>query len=393
MIQVKRRNSKVKVSVVVPVYNTRDYLRQCLDSIICQSLHDIQIICVDDGSDDGSKEILESYADLDDRIIVLTQEHRFAGMARNLGIDHAVGEYLVFWDSDDYLEQNALEKMYEKIEVTQSDICVCSGRRFYENEELEVETDAFLFVGRTPSESVFDRYGNPDHLLDFTTIMVWNKMYRRSFLRSQGLKFASARNGNDVYFSAAALCLAKSISIVEEHLVTYRVGRAGSLVTTLSANPLEPLIEWSKFYADYHDIDGFPERSYANKVIGVIRHCFRNVSSWKSFMTCFSYLRDNGLVELGIQKRHDGYYVNWANEFLDHLTGDCPEDFMAYLSFAGYRALEKETARKNKKQMECRYLANKHTEDILLLKGSTTYKVGRLVLTPARALRRLIKRR
>ena len=101
--------SEVKVSVIMPVYNVEKYLRQSLDSVLAQTLSEIEIICVDDGSTDGSYDILEEYAAKDQRITVLKQQNQYAGVARNHGLEKAGGKYVVFWDSDDFFEKNALQ--------------------------------------------------------------------------------------------------------------------------------------------------------------------------------------------------------------------------------------------------------------------------------------------
>ena len=100
----------VKVSVVIPVYNVEDYLRDCLDSIVNQTLKDIEIICINDGSTDNSLEILEHYKSKDERIKVISQENGGISAARNKGIDLASGDYISFIDSDDYIDNNFYEK-------------------------------------------------------------------------------------------------------------------------------------------------------------------------------------------------------------------------------------------------------------------------------------------
>ena len=104
----------VKVSVILPVYNVSEYLRQCMDSIVGQTLKDIEIICVDDGSTDDSLEILKEYEAKDKRVKVIEQKNAGAGAARNNGLAIATGEYLSFLDSDDFFEPDMLEKAYEK---------------------------------------------------------------------------------------------------------------------------------------------------------------------------------------------------------------------------------------------------------------------------------------
>lgn len=365
-------SSNPKVSVVIPVYNTAAYLRQCLDSVVGQTLRDIEIICVDDGSTDESLSILREYEQRDDRITVLTQKNQYAGVARNSGMAIARGEYLVFWDSDDYFDPRALSRMYRQIRRDKADICVCGGKQYYEERELEVRTDEYLVPSRVPRQLPFNRLSHPDIVMTFTTVMIWNKMYRRAFLEKYQIRFREVRNGNDVYFSASALCMAEGITVVPGHLVAYRIGRKDSLVSTLGKSPVSPLLEWTAFYEDYRDIPGFPERSYANKVIGVVRHSFRSLSNWCAYEACFGFLREGGLSGLGIRERPTGYYVDWADDFLAHLLRDSPEDFLAFLSFEGYRSLEYEVARRKKlgKMALCRF--------------------ARAIASPSRTIKRLL---
>ena len=111
----------VKVSVIIPVYNVEPYLKQCMDSVVGQTLKDIEIICVDDGSTDGSLDILREYAAEDNRIQIIEQKNAGAGAARNNGMRHATGKYLSFLDSDDFFEPRMLEKAYDLAEKDQAD--------------------------------------------------------------------------------------------------------------------------------------------------------------------------------------------------------------------------------------------------------------------------------
>ena len=114
----------IKVSVVVPVYNQEKYLERCLDSILAQTLKEIEIILVDDGSTDATPQILNRYQQQDERITVLHQQNLYAGVARNNGLKSAQGEYVIFWDSDDYFPEDALEALYDEIKKQDADICV-----------------------------------------------------------------------------------------------------------------------------------------------------------------------------------------------------------------------------------------------------------------------------
>ena len=145
----------VKVSVIVPVYNNEEYLDKCLSSLTEQSLDDIEIICVNDGSSDSSLDILNRYEQKDNRIVVLSQENQGAGASRNNGIDIANGEYISFVDADDWLEENALKKLYENAVRNNSDVVLFNSverwpdsqtkERIYIPPEDETDYDNLVF--------------------------------------------------------------------------------------------------------------------------------------------------------------------------------------------------------------------------------------------------------
>ena len=134
-----------KLSVVVPVYNVENYLSKCLDSILKQTLEDIEIICVNDGSTDGSANILQDYKKKDPRIIVLEQENQGLGAARNTGIRTARGEYIGFVDSDDFIEPTMYEKLYEKACKFQLDIVLSLFLQFFLLIHLNIVNDYNTF--------------------------------------------------------------------------------------------------------------------------------------------------------------------------------------------------------------------------------------------------------
>ena len=118
--------SDIFISVIIPVYNTSEIiLRQCIDSIINQSITEIEIILIDDGSTNNALDVLKEYEQIDPRIKVLTQKNQYAGNARNNGMDIAKGDYLCFFDSDDYCKKNYLEKLYFTAQSYGSDVVIC----------------------------------------------------------------------------------------------------------------------------------------------------------------------------------------------------------------------------------------------------------------------------
>lgn len=128
----------IKISVIIPVYNVEKYLEECLESIVHQSLKEIEIICVDDGSTDGSVDILKRYACEDKRFILRRQKNQGGGAARNLGLACASGEYVVFLDSDDFFEPEMFRRIYDRAMETAADIVLYGGQK-YDTEEKKID--------------------------------------------------------------------------------------------------------------------------------------------------------------------------------------------------------------------------------------------------------------
>jgi len=227
-----------KVSVIVPVYNTAPYLRQCLDSIVNQTLKDIEIILVDDCSTDESLTILKEYEAADRRIKVLSQENKGAGAARNTGLHIAKGKYLLFLDSDDYFESAMLEKLYECSESLNTDITVC----LYKNID-----DTNGYVSRPQYNDIVyntigifsykDIYENKDCQFDFFIGWTWDKLFRKEFIADIGIEFQEISHSNDGAFVFTAMYAARRITIIKESLVIHRINRKGSIETTHEKNP------------------------------------------------------------------------------------------------------------------------------------------------------------
>lgn len=218
----------MKVSVIVPVYNVENYLEECINSILSQTLEDIEVICVDDGSTDGSYNILKSLQEKDNRVVVLRQNNEFAGTARNKGIDIARGEYLVFLDSDDFFENNLLESMYNACERESADICVCNADN-YDNNTGKFFDTRYYWENAIPEKSSFSKYDLGVNTFLFCYPMPWNKMFRKELVEKNNLRFQKVRKTNDLGFVYLAIACADKITVVDEKLVHYRVGLDNSL--------------------------------------------------------------------------------------------------------------------------------------------------------------------
>lgn len=215
------------VSVIVPVYNVEKYLEQCLDSIINQTLKDIEIICVDDGSTDGSLDILNSYKEKDDRIIILTQKNLYVGVARNNGLKVAKGEYLSFLDSDDFFEPTMLEDMYKIAEKDGSDVVVC-GWKDYNNKENKI-ISIHVIDTSIEKKSPFSPESVKNDLFTFCAPNPWSKLFRASWFKENNLQFENFISCNDLTCVYTALVCAKKISIINKPYIYYRANQESNL--------------------------------------------------------------------------------------------------------------------------------------------------------------------
>ena len=170
----------VKISIIIPVYNVEDYLKECLDSLLRQTFTEFEIICIDDGSSDNSLDILKKYQLLDTRITVLNQQHQFAGTARNKGISCAKGEYLLFLDADDFFEKDMLEKIYEQGKKTQAQIILFDARKYHQLTKEYDEVTYYLRNEILKDKEIFNRHDFPDDILTLSNPAPWTKCFLKN---------------------------------------------------------------------------------------------------------------------------------------------------------------------------------------------------------------------
>ena len=220
-----------KVSVIIPVYNAEKYLRQCLDSVINQTLKDIEIICVDDGSTDSSLDILQRYSAEHSNCYVLTQKNRYAGVARNHGLAYAKGKYVAFLDADDYFLDNAIEKLYNIAE--QQGLELVKGCFYFLNDQTgkiyESKYSSNGCVAKKNRNRVISFVDAPEQLI-YVADVPWNGLYLRSFLEEQKIQFNDLRCVNDHSFFVDCMIHAQRIMITDIYTTFYRVEQKNSLI-------------------------------------------------------------------------------------------------------------------------------------------------------------------
>lgn len=230
---------EIAVSIIIPVYNADLYLEQCLESILSQTLKNIEIICVDDGSTDKSLSIIEKYELTDKRISIIKQKHYNSGKARNIGLKHANGEYVLFIDADDFLEMKAIEIMYSKAKSKNVDIVVFGAYRYNNiNNKKIYYKDALNISKNKLRENPMKKEAISDCLFDSLGIVVWNKLIKRNLIEKNKIKFQEITRSNDIYFSLVSLSLATDIFIIEEPLINYRIGHEDHLQAHNENDPL-----------------------------------------------------------------------------------------------------------------------------------------------------------
>lgn len=266
------------VSVIVPVHNAEKYLEQCLESILGQTLGDIEVICVNDRSTDGSAVILDSFAEKDPRLSVLQSPGLGAGGARNIGLRAAKGKYLSFLDADDFFEPDMLEATVEQAERDNSDIVVYGSWVYDTVKQSNRQAKWRLQVDRLPPECPFKPSDISDRLFDVFGNDAWNKLFRASPIRENDLLFQEISRTNDLFFTCKALTRARLISVIDRCFAHYRVATKTSLQSTNDRDPLSFLKAYDALYSYLESRDLLPqyEDTFVNHLVDGI--C-TNVSS------------------------------------------------------------------------------------------------------------------
>lgn len=226
-----------KVSIVIPVYNVEKYLRQCLNSVVNQTLKDIEIICVNDGSKDSSPQILEEYAKKDPRIKIITKENSGYGNSMNRGFDLASGEYLGIVESDDYAEPDMFEKLYQTAKSDNLDV-VKSGFFYYYSKPEEKNIPSPI-ASRVMCSRIFcpvTDFKSPVEQVRFFNIKptIWSAIYKKDFIRKNEIRFNETPGASyqDASFNFKVWCCAKRVRLMEDCFLHYRQDNEASSINS-----------------------------------------------------------------------------------------------------------------------------------------------------------------
>ena len=236
------------VSILIPVYNVEGYLAKCLDSLINQTLTDIEIICVNDGSTDGSAEILEKYKEKDSRIKIVTKENGGLPSARNAGINVAQGKYLGFVDSDDFVEHNMFKRLYEVAEKDKADIVVCGANVLPEDKRAS----QWLYDCLSPQYTQYTEFDSDIlYKRGDVTPFLWRNFVKRELIEKYNLRLdEDIIIGEDKAFQCKLFPRAERITVIPDKLYNYYWCRPDSLMQKqVYANKEKRVVEHSKLVA------------------------------------------------------------------------------------------------------------------------------------------------
>ena len=217
-----------KVSVIIPVYNVENYLEQCLDSVINQTLKDIEIILVDDGSTDNSLKILQNYAQKESRIKIINKENSGYGASMNIGIGTAQGEYIGIVESDDFIEPDMFEKLYNTAVSNNLDLVRC---QYYQYNSLK-NINNTVFIDWIEKNKIYKP-------LDFQPIFyqppaIWSNLVKKELLEKYNIKFLETPGASyqDTSFAFKLYCASERFMMIEDSLLHYRIDNENSSVNS-----------------------------------------------------------------------------------------------------------------------------------------------------------------
>jgi CDP-glycerol glycerophosphotransferase len=297
-----------RISVVVPVYNVEEYLRECLGSVAGQSFSDLEVVMVDDGSTDGSVAICEEFAARDERFKLVRQPNGGLGNARNTGARAATGEFLNFLDSDDMLPKHALRTLVRSLDKTGSDFATGNVHRFNRG-------------GVTPAPFVARAFGKTrpqTHITKFRGLLVDriapNKLFRRSFWDQHGFAFPEGVTHEDIPVILPAHFLAKSVDVIADPVYLYRLRETGGL--SITQRRLEPKVLLDRLSAVSH-------------VSGFLRKHKRRAKRWYDASVVAEDLRYYVNVLPHADEDYRALFLDRVNAFLDTISSKAFEPLTA----------------------------------------------------------------
>lgn len=300
------------VSVIVPVYNAQKYLEQCLQSLADQTMADFEVICVDDGSTDSSVEMIRGFMQRDARFTLVQQKNQYAGIARNNGIAHAKGEYLLFLDADDFFHPELMARTYAQAKKTDADVVLFGAKTYDMERDAMINTPYLMRQKLLPAKEVFSHRDVPDYFLQITNSCPWLQLYRKQYILDEGIRFQGLPNTNDAYFVIVALCCAKRVTAVKEDFVYYRVNTGASTQDKKYRNPTCFMTAYLAIYEELNRRGIYKEleKTFASKVVMSCAHHIRSTVNPRALREIYEAICGAEFAKTGVFEHPSSYYFD-----------------------------------------------------------------------------------
>ena len=311
----KINKNKICVSIIIPVYNAEKHLEECLVSIQKQSLKNIEVICVNDGSTDNSLKILKRFSEQDKRFKVIDKKNTGAGDSRNIGMQYAKGEYLLFLDADDVFDKELCYKAYRRAKIDDADICFVGAERINMRTNQKEYMGWVLRSTLLPQQIPFKKEDIGDQYFQLASACPWSKLFRREFIMQYQIEFQNLRNSNDVFFVRTAMALANSLTYVNEKLVIYRFAEGSNTQSNKKENPLEFYKAYKALKENLLEKGVYKslEKSFVNMVFDDCMFNYRTTTTEEAKKIIIDKLRNEGIEFFEFNKYPQDYFENRTN--------------------------------------------------------------------------------
>ncbi|CDE89805.1 predicted glycosyltransferase [Clostridium sp. CAG:729] len=269
-----------KISIIVPVYNVEKYLSRCLDSLLNQTLKDIEIICVNDGSTDESLKILESYAEKDNRIKIVNKENGGLSSARNEGLKYVTSDYVGFVDSDDWIEPDTYELALSAVQKNNVDF-VSWGAKIVLDDDIKEETPSIASARNYHNLKLIGYHNVTDSVLTKTSVTVWNKLFKMQIIRDNNLIFPNGLiyEDNEFFLKYAIYC--QNAYYIDKYLYNY-LQRTNSIIGKMCTK--NKALDYLKVYENIYTY--YTDKNLLEKHRKLISDKF-NAIMWNSYTHCW----------------------------------------------------------------------------------------------------------
>ena len=314
-LNIKKYNkTHPKISIIMPIFNSENFIEECLSSLINQIFKNFELICVNDGSTDNTLKILKKFEEKDERIHIITQENLGAGNARNVGMKASKGEYIIFLDSDDIFNETMLEELYAKIKGNNLEIVICNSQNFY------IYNNKTIFYKKNYSFSkkqlmiINKKFSSLNIKENFFNTFIWwpwDKIFKKKYIENLGIEFQNLKSTNDLFFICSAVISSNKILFFDKILINHRVGIKSSIENSRERS-------WDNFYYALKKLKKFIKKKglYKRFKQDFINYV-ASFSIWhletmngKSFCFLYKKIRNEWWNEFGVSKYIQNYFYN-----------------------------------------------------------------------------------